>query len=256
MRSYFILLCAFLLLNGLSSVAFSQEPDSTKNEGNEFSFGVDAGFANKYMWRGMCYNEGLEFQPDVYVSYRNLSFTVWCNIPVWEIDTSNTSGNEIDFTLGYSNSFFNFDIESSLNYYHYFYDVDANTAEFFVGLGYPLGNFTPFAGVSVDILNNAGATYCELGIDYEKELSDHWTISGSMLTGIASSKFNSYFLEKEEAKGKINFLSANASLSYSPIEDFNIKTHFQFNHNLNQDLVNWMEVKNSNYFEIIFTKEF
>jgi hypothetical protein len=255
MKPFLIFLFAFILLNGIYMAAFSQEADSTINKNSEFSFGVDAGFSNKYMWRGMCYNEGLVFQPDAYVSYGDLSFTAWCNIPVWEMDTLNTSGNEIDFTLGYSNSFFNFDLESSLNYYHYFYDTDANTSEFFVGLGYPLGNFTPFAGFSVDILNNAGSAYCELGVEYEKELSDKWTVSGSMLTGMANSKFNTYYLDNKEAKGEINFLSANANLSYSPIEDFNIKAHFQFNHNLNQDLVKIMKA-NSNYFEIIFTKDF
>ncbi len=253
MRSFTIFVTAFILLNINSILAFSQDPESQEEKGPEFSYGIDGGFSNKYLWRGICYNNGLIFQPDVYVSYGNLSFTAWCNIPVWETDKLNTNGNEIDFTLGYSNSFFNFDLESSLNYYHYFYDPDASTSEFIINLSYPIGDFSLFTGFSVDILQYAGAMYDELGIEYEKELSDRFTISGSLLTAVASKKFNKNYLEVE--KSAFNLLGANATLTYSPFADFHIDAHFQFNHTLDKELIESMNA-NSNYFEIILRKEF
>jgi len=251
MRSYFFSLFAFILLNATSLIAFSQTNESTEDESASFSFGFDAGFANKYMWRGICYNQGLVFQPDFYVSYSNFTFLTWANIGIWDINAANY--NEADFVLNYSNTFFNFDIESSLNYYNYFYDTDANTAEFIVGLSYPLGDFSLFTKFSVDILQTPGAIYDELGIGYEKELTDKWTIAGSLLTGIANSSFNSYNLDVN--KSAFNLVGANANLSYSPLEDFSINAHFQFNHTLDQELVPSLNA-NSNYFEIIFTKEF
>jgi hypothetical protein len=260
MKSFFLIfLSALLLLNGKSIVAFSQEQDSINKKGTELSYGVDAGFSNKYMWRGMCFNQGLVFQPAANISYGDLSFTAWSNIPVWEKDTANTSGNEIDFTLGYSNSVFNFDVETSLNYYHYFYDPDANTSEFFIGLGYPLGDFTLFTSFYVDILKNAGGIYDELGVEYEKELNDKWSVSGSLFTGMANSKFNSYYLLDENHpefnKSAFNLLSANANLSYSPVKDFSINAHIQINHTLDKELNQSLLKTNSNYFEIIFRKE-
>jgi hypothetical protein len=258
MRSYFILLFAFILLNGISVVGFSQEPDSAKNKTKEFSFGVDAGFSNKYMWRGMCYNQGLVFQPDAYVSYGNLSLSSWSNISLWDINSE--KNKEVDFKLTYSNSIFNFDIESSLNYYYYLNYPDVNTSEFIIKLGYPIGDFNLFTGLSVDILETPGAIYDELGVEYEKELTERWTVSGSLLTGIASKKFNEYYLYDENhpefSKSAFNLVSANAYLSYSPIEDFSINGHFQFNHTLNKELTKSLLNANSNYFEIILTKEF
>ena len=258
MRSYFLLLIAFLLLNGKSIVAYSQEPDSTKAKGSEVSFGVDAGFTNKYMWRGMCYNQGLVFQPDAYVSYGNLSLSSWSNISLW--DKNSEKNNEVDFTLTYTNSLFNFDIESSFNYYYYLNYPDVNTSEFFIRLGYPIGDFNLFTGFYVDILHTPGALYDELGVEYEKELSDKWTVAGSLFTGMANSKFNSYYLSDENQpefnKSAFNLLSANANLSYSPVKDFSINAHFQFNHTLDKELTQSLLNTNSNYFEIILTKEF
>jgi hypothetical protein len=259
MKSFLIFLIAFLLLNGKSVVAFSQVQDSTKSKGSELSFGVDAGFSNKYMWRGMCYNQGLVFQPNVYVSYGNLSLSSWSNISLWDINSE--KNNEVDFTLTYSISALNFDIESSLNYYYYLNYPDVNSSEFFIRLGYPLGDFNLFTGFYVDILNNPGAIYDELGMEYEKELSEKWTVAGSLFTGMANLKFNSYYLNNDEShtelnKSAFNLVSANAYLSYSPIEDFSINGHFQFNQTLDKELTQSLLKANSNYFEIILTKEF
>lgn len=260
MRLFFQILVVILLLTGKSVLGLNPSQDSTVNKHPDFQFGVNAGFANKYMWRGMCYNQGLVFQPEASVSYRNLSFTVWSNIPIWETDAANTSGNETDLTLGYSNSVFNFDIESSLNYYHYFYDVDANTAEFLVRLSYPLGDFSLFTGFYIDLLHTPGAIYDELGAEYEKELSDKWTISGSLFTGMANSRFNSYYLSDENhsefSKNAFNFLSANATLTYSPLKDLFIDAHFQFNHTIDKELTRSLLKANSNFFEVVFRKEF
>ena len=134
------------------------------------------------------------------------------------------------------------------------------TAEFFVGLSYPLGDFSLFTSFYVDILKNAGGIYDELGVEYEKELSDKWTISGSLLSGIASKKFNEYYLYDEKhpefSKNAFNFLGVNATITYSPLKDFFIDAHFQFNHTLDKELTQSLLKTNSNYFEIIFRKEF
>jgi hypothetical protein len=257
MRTYFILLIAFLFLNGISVEAFSQEQDSIDNKSSELSFGVDAGFGNKYMWRGICINNGLVFQPDAYISYGNFSLTAWSNITLWDINSENA--HEVDFILTYSNSIFNFDFESSLIYYGVINSESPNTGELLVNLSYPLDNFNIFSNFAVDVFENAGAIYDELGVGYEKELSDKWTVSGSLLTGIASNKFNEYYLaddnHPEISKNAFNLVGANATLTYSPVNDFYIDAHYQFNHTLDKDLVPSLTA-NPNYFEIIFRKEF
>ena len=200
----------------------------------------------------MCYNQGLVFQPEIDINYGDLSFTTWSNISIW--DKNSEMNNEVDFTLTYSKSIFNFDIESSLNYYYYFNEDDPNTAELSLKLSYPLGDFSLFTGLSVDILENPGGIYDELGVEYEKEINDHWTIDGSVMTAMASSKFNSYYLDVN--KSAFNFIGLNATLTYSPLKDLHIDAHYQINQTLDEELKNTLLGKNPNYFEVIFRKEF
>jgi hypothetical protein len=257
MRKYFIFLVATLLLSGISVKTFSQEQDSIGNKSPELSFGVDAGFCNKYMWRGMSINNGLVLQPDAWVSYGNFSVTVWSNLTLW--DKNSINAHEVDLILTYSNSISNLDFESSLIYYGCIDAASPNTGELLVNLSYPLGDFSVFTNFAVDVLQNAGAIYDELGVGYEKELSDKWTVSGSLLTGIASKKFNEYYFaienQPEVSKSAFNLIGVNATLTYSPITDFYIDAHYQFNHTLNKELVPSLDA-NPNYFEIIFRKEF
>ena len=49
MKSCYILLIAIILFCGTSIKAFSQKQDSTINESSKLSFGVNTGFANKYL---------------------------------------------------------------------------------------------------------------------------------------------------------------------------------------------------------------
>jgi hypothetical protein len=249
-----MLLVTFLIITSGNVRGNTLVQDSAVNKPTDFMFGINAGFSNKYMWRGMCYNQGLVFQPEAYVSYGKLSLSTWSNVTIWDVNS--VKSNEVDFILTYSNSIFNFDIESSLNYY-YFINQDSvpNTAEFYLGLAYPIGNLTLFSGLNLDILENPGAVYWELGIAYEKELSEKWIVSGSILTGIANTKFNSNFLGNE-FKGAFNLVGANIYLTYSPFKDFFIDTHFQQNVTLNNELKKSLLKSNSNYFELILRKEF
>jgi hypothetical protein len=253
MKLFLMPLLTILLLIGGNVQGNTSAQDSSVNKHSDIIFGINTGFSNKYMWRGMCYNQGLVFQPEAYISYGNLSLSSWSNVTIWDINSE--KANEVDFILTYSNSIFNFDIESSLNYFYYINQAGVpNTSEFFLGLGYPVGNFTLFSGMSVDILEYAGALYCELGIAYEKELSEKWVVSGSLLTGFANSKFNYNYLSV--SKSAFNIVGANAYLTYSPLNDFYIDAHFQQNFTLDKELSKTILTSNSNYFEIILRKEF
>jgi hypothetical protein len=252
MKSFSIFVIVFTLLNISTILAFSKDKGTPKEEESKFSYGIDAGFSNKYLWRGICYNNGFVFQPDVWVGYGDLSLTTWSNITIW--DKNSETSNEVDFTLSYSKSLLNFDIEGSLNYYYYFGAADENTSEFHVDLSYPIGDFSIFTGFSVDILEYTGSIYDELGIEYEKKLSDKFSISGSLLTAMANKKFNENYLEVN--KSAFNFLGANATLTYSPVSGLYIDAHFQFNHTLDKELDESILHSNSNFFEIILRKEF
>jgi hypothetical protein len=235
----------------LSGATINQ--DSLSDESNKLQVSVNAGFCNKYLWRGKTYNKGLVLQPEVAITYKDFSLSSWSNFKLWDVDGTNS--NEIDFTVGYHHSFNSFDIESSLNYYHYFPVPEDNTSEFNLGIYYPLGDFTLFARSSIDILKNRGGLYGEIGFDYEKELSEKFTAFGTLLTGMASNKFNSYYLGIEKGKGAFNLASCDLGLSYSPFNRFYIDADFLLNINIDKDVKEALG-STSNMIEIVLRKEF
>jgi len=247
-----LFLAVTLILPTLQISGATINQDSLSNENNELQFSVNAGFCDKYLWRGITCNKGLVFQPEVAVTYKDFSLSSWSNFKIWDVDGTNS--NEIDLTLGYYHSFNSFDIESYISYYHYLYSPTTSTSEFNLGLYYPIGDFTLFARSAIDVIKNAGGAYGEIGFDYEKELSDKFSVFGTLLAGFASEKFNSYNLEVE--KGAFNLTSCDLGISYSPFESFSIDADFLLNINMDKAVKEALGSSTSNMIEIVLRKEF
>jgi len=246
-----------LIMPTIQVIGAVTNQDSISDEGSDLQVGLNAGFCDKYLWRGVTWNKGLVIQPEVVLTYKDFSLSSWGNIGLNKVDV--VDYNEIDFTLGYYHSFNSFDIESYLSYFYYLnQDFDA-TAEFNLGIYYPLGDFTLFARSSIDVLANLGGMYGEIGVDYEKELSDKFSLFGTVLTGLASKTFNEYYLAEfgypEEGKHSFNLVSGNIGLSYSPFESFYIDADFLINFNVDNEVRSALG-SSTNLIELVLRKEF
>jgi len=245
------LLLAILLVASIIKVAdaaVNQEPAT--EEKSSIGVSLNAGFCDKYLWRGITYNEKFVFQPEVELTYKDFYLSTWGNFGLMnEVQ----SYNEVDFTLGYYHSFNSFDIDAYVSYFHYFYAPDDNTAELNLGIYYPLSDFTLFARTSFDIISYTGAMFGEIGTDYEKDISDNFSVFGTLLAGFGSRNFNATYIEVD--KGAFNLVGCKAGLSYSPFEDFYIDADFLLNFNIDKDVKESLG-GTSNLFEIILRKEF
>jgi len=219
-----------VLLLAIQLKGASNGQDSLPSENTGVTVSLNAGLCDKYLWRGITYNTGLVFQPEVSLSYKDFSLTSWSNFGITDADDVNY--NEIDFTLGYYHSFNSFDIEGSLSYYYYLNQDFTPTIEFNAGIYYPLGDFTLFARSSYDFLACSGAMFGEIGFDYEKELSDKFV-----------------------DKSALNLAGGKVGLTYSPFSNFFIDADFLLNINLDKEIINALG-KSSNLIEIIIRKEF
>jgi len=240
-----------VLLLAIQLKGASNGQDSLPSENTGVTVSLNAGLCDKYLWRGITYNTGLVFQPEVSLSYKDFSLTSWSNFGITDADDVNY--NEIDFTLGYYHSFNSFDIEGSLSYYYYLNQDFTPTIEFNAGIYYPLGDFTLFARSSYDFLACSGAMFGEIGFDYEKELSDKFTVFGTLLTGFGSKIFNEYYITVD--KSALNLAGGKVGLTYSPFSNFFIDADFLLNINLDKEIINALG-KSSNLIEIIIRKEF
>jgi hypothetical protein len=221
----------------------------------EWSFGANAGFSNKYLWRGMVFDNGLVFQPAVNVGWQGFSINFWGNTTLYDKDGVNA--HEIDITLDYYHSFSYLDFETNFSYYNYIDQEGVpNTVELYIGAFYPVGDFTLSTGLNIDILENIGASYFEVAIDYERVLNEKVTVTGKALAGLGSGKFNENNLDVK--KGAMNLVGGNIGLSYNVFEYFYIDANFYQNFFVDKDLKKSEVImgKNSNAFELILRKEF
>lgn len=235
------LVITFSLVIMLIIQALATGNSTSKSEEGIFSYEASAGFYNKYLWRGICYNNGLVFQPEAVVYASDFYFSVWSNVTLWDVD--DIKSNEVDFTLGYNRQFLNLDVDASFSYFNYIQQEDApNTGELTIGLAYPLGGFSVFAGGSVDLIAYKGGFWCEAGVEYERELSETFSIYGSVGAGLGSSIYNENYLGIN--KSAFNIVSTNLVGTYAPTENFSIDASLQYNITVDQELIDAID-KNS-----------
>jgi hypothetical protein len=249
MRKFYLFMVFFFCI-GIQQSVMAQAAETEAE--SDWSYGISTGFSNKYLWRGIQYNKGLVFQPEAYIAWKDLSFYLWSNTTLHDVDGVNA--HEIDYTIDFYHSFKHFDVESYLSYYQYIQQEDApNTAEFFLGGYYPMGNLTFYSNVSVDVLEYAGATWFEFGLTYEQEIAKRLSVTGALLGGVASKKFNENYLGVE--KGAFNLVGGNVGLSYNLFSNFYLDGNFYLNMTIDKALEEAMGSSN-NAFELKLRFEF
>ena len=69
--------CSLLLAAAM--IAATVVPASAQSEDNDFSFGWDATFVSRYLWRGFVLNDSLSMQHNFAFGYKGFSVSSWSN---------------------------------------------------------------------------------------------------------------------------------------------------------------------------------
>lgn len=240
----------FLVVANIQLYGFSNL-NSEKPTKNEATFGIDAALSNKYVWRGISYNNGLVFQPNVFIGFSDFRFNLWSNFTVW--DMNNELCNELDVSIIHAFEFSNFNVESSLNYFHYFEDMAGNTFETVLNTSYRLNNFSLFNILSLDVMNHFGRIYNELGFKYAMKVNSKIELNGKAILGYASHKHN--LVNHNINDGSFNYLGVGASIKYVLSPNYSLQLYYQHNTLLNQQLKQ-SQKSNSSYFELLLSRRF
>jgi hypothetical protein len=246
MKKLIIILIMFFALLQLAPAAPPAAPpdaDSTDDTTAPWSGGVEMAATNKYLWRGIEINKGFIIQPLAWLSYQNLTFSLWSSWTLSE-PVDDIKRPEVDATVSYELSLQDLTIESYFSYYHYIDQPDApNTGELGCNLGYPLGIFTLNAGIIVDVLEYSGAVYLEQKIEAEQELSESATVYGALTLGSGLKKFNeSYF---ELPKSTISLLTVEGRFTYYMTESLYLQPLLQYNKTIDTKLYDFIRKDNS-----------
>jgi hypothetical protein len=134
-----------LALVAFAAVVVSSWPACAVAEGDEpavISAGVETETNSRYVWHGLAFSEGTVLQSTVAAYVGQLTGYVWFNQEL-QYRSTHLGLNEVDFSLAYSAGLGSLEIEPSLQYYGYPYQVESpGTAEVGLKLAYPLGAFT------------------------------------------------------------------------------------------------------------------
>jgi len=184
------------LVSALAAAAFAAEAEKTVPTvtENPMVLTLDATYVTKYIWRGFdVLDDKAAFQPSANLALENgLFFNVWGSVAgssKGDGSVSTVNANEIDYTVGYANTFgedcfvTNYSIGWRLYDYPSMASNDADMQEGFVELAWPnlIGNgFTPkyayyhmWASEGSGAVRGNGGPIHVLGTDYS------WTFEGA-----------------------------------------------------------------------------
>ena len=228
------LICGFLLA-GFGARGQQPTQDTVGKIEKTWSWGVESDFSSKYLWKGITYNEGLLIQPSLWASCGKFSAGLWGNYVAYDRFHSEKV-HEVDLIFTYSYSIGKFEIDHTVMFYYYPGLEDAPpTGEFFLGVGYPIGEFSLFSSATADFLSYPGNLYFEHGVDYEKELTEKLLLSTKVSLGWANGHFNETYIGT--TKTSVNLIGADISLMYTTRGAVYLKPHVQVNRTASPDLL-------------------
>jgi hypothetical protein len=198
-------------------------------------FGFDLSANGKYVWRGMPYNTEAVLGPDVWISWKGFTGTIWGSMDLTDVKDEQWTITDIFFLLDYSHSFEKLDL--SIGYGHYTFpgynDLFPTTGEIYGKVGTDFGIFQASLAAYLDLIDAKG-------LYITPELSraftfDNITTTLSVSLGFAEKNYNLYYFYTEKSgfidltvklgisyspKGSLgNFMSFNGNLNYSTILD-------------------------------------
>jgi hypothetical protein len=205
--------CLIVCLLLMVSLGYAAEyvADSSATEPS-VTFGAEADFNSRYVWRGIPFSDGAVMQSSVWVSKSDFTLTLWNNF-VLNHEPNHRQVNEYDLTLGYCKEWDTVSLEPSINYYWYPHQEEApSTGELSCKLAYSINELELFTTQNIDIKEYPGAYFGDVGIGYTHEFNPQLTFDGSMSLGWGASKFNDTYIGI--AKSALNVVQGDIAVTY------------------------------------------
>jgi hypothetical protein len=210
----------FLLLP--AAVIYAQSPiDDNESSSSPVSYGIYGDFNSRYVWRGFAFSKANVFQPSLSVTVYNINLNLWANFDS-QPERSDRYFNEYDINVSYPVSIWKFDVESSFQYYIYPHSEELHsTIELGFKISFPVNDFSIYNSDYFDVKNYPGSFYGELGLGYEKQIKNDFSVGFASGFGWSSAKFNDAYAGVNKAA--LNAFFLNLFCNYKPDEHFSLK---------------------------------
>ena len=212
---------------GLSMNAFALDIGETAVD-----ISIDAAFMSKYVWRGILLTDGPVFQPGITAGYKSLSFNIWSNMDLDDVNDNKNEINELDFTLDYSFDVSSFSISAGIIRYT-FPNTDFDpTTELYAGLS---SDYTKDASLTIyQDVGEAEGTYISLGYDCSIPVAKVTSIDIGGAVGFGTAKHNEFYYGEDNASLTDLFIGVSTPVEIG--EFFLVTPGISFSSILNSDI--------------------
>lgn len=164
------------------SAAVGQDPPKIEIES-------EYGFHSNYVWRGLEIDRRTNFQMSHTLRRGSFSINVWSLArSAWR---TFENADELDYEVRWDTELGRVALSPFVNVFTYPRDSQADgTTEIGLNASFEVGDVSYFLDQYLDVEDSSGAFFGEFGAEYEKELSDHWSLGGFASIGWGNRRFH------------------------------------------------------------------
>jgi len=207
--------------------------------------GADAGVFSKYVFRGVLATDGAVFQPDVWVSWKGATFTVWSNMDLTDKNGVEHKFSEVDYSLDYSGSVGKILYSAGAVYYAYPNTNFHNTSEVYGAVG--VDTFLKPRLIAYYDYIEANGWYTALSAGHDVTLFEKGPVKASASVsaslGFGTKNYNRFYFGSDH--GAFTDLQINTAIPFVVMERFTVKPSLTWSSRLD-GTIRTKNVKNDN----------
>lgn len=192
--------------------------------GQNTSWGAEADFNYRYLWRGIAYSKGPVFQPAFWVTHRGVTASVWSNM-VLNHEPGRGRFDQVFFTVSREFACGGFRIEPAFQGYSWRglnSEGTANTVEVAGKLSRELGPLRAVAGATFDVASFRRSFIGDAGLEW-KHTAGQWRFDASGTTAWANRVFNRTYIGVD--RSAMNYVQLAAAATRKSRTGWYVRPH-------------------------------
>lgn len=164
------------------------------------TWGVEADFNSRYIWRGIAYTNGPVFQPSFWVTVRGTTVSMWSSM-VLDNEAHRGYFDQLFFTVSRELGAGGWRIAPALQGYTWQGlggESTANALELSGRLSHPLGPVYFVSTQTVDVASFRGAFIADAGVEWKRS-ARRWSFVSSATAALANYTFNRTYVGADHA---------------------------------------------------------
>jgi hypothetical protein len=202
------------------------------SEAPAFNYGAEVDVSSRYMSRGLAWSERPVLQPSGRIVHRGVTLAMAGNAYLTDEAAADSGFSELDLFGKYDLVLGPVTLSPSLG--AYIYPDAADTAELGAALAYNLDIVTLQTRHSLDVLDNAGGWYGDVGAVRAQPIGSRLTLEGTASVAWCSGSFSRYYIDESLTGLHFGAAILDSSLTFMATDIVYLRLHGTFSRMLEQ----------------------